>query len=266
MSAAAALFYKISKLVLRRQTRQSLKKYRGGSLLARLRLGLKRPPQVLGGPFSGLVYPSYGIGSEYFPKLLGTYELELHESIAALCRQVFDKIIVIGAGEGYYVGGLARLFPDTAIACFEADADGQSAVAEMAAENGFTMRLENRGFCSPQDLLESMGSWNRTLVVMDVEGGERQLLDPEVVPGLERATILVEVHDCFEPGLDGLLKERFKTSHHCLDILSRPRSRADADIVPVTDRLRAALLPLMEEGRPAQMRWFVLTPRPQSPS
>ena len=264
--SAAALFYKISKLVLRRQTRQGLKKYRGRNLIARLRLGLKRPQKVLGGPFSGLVYPGYSIGSEYFPKLLGTYELELHESIDALCRQAFDKIIVIGAGEGYYVGGLARRFPDTAITCFEADPDGQAAVAEMAAENGFTMRLENRGFCSPQDLRESLKSRNRTLVVVDVEGGERQLLDPQAVPELERATIVVEVHDCFEPGLDGLLKERFNSTHHCLDLLSRPRTRADADIVPVPDRLRAALLPLMEEGRPAQMRWFVLTPRPQSPS
>jgi hypothetical protein len=261
--SAAALFYRISKLVLRRQTRQSLKKFRGGNLIARLRLGLKRPAQVLAGPFSGLLYPTYGIGSEYFPKLLGTYELELHEAIRALSGQAFDRIVVIGAGEGYYVGGLAQLFPDSRITCFEADPDGQAAVADMAAENGFTVRLENRGFCAPEDLRASLDSLDRTLVVMDVEGGERQLLDPEAIPALARATIVVEVHDCFEPGLDGLLKERFKASHHCLDILSRPRTREDADLVPVGPRLRSKLLPLMDEGRPSRMRWFVLTP--QSP-
>lgn len=258
--SASALFYRISKLLLRRETRQSLKKYRGRNLIARLWLGLNRPPRVLGGPFSGLLYPAYGIGSEYFPKLLGSYELELHESIRALSLQSFDRIIVIGAGEGYYVGGLAGLFPDASIICHEADADGQAAVAEMAADNGFTLRLENRGFCSPEDLRASMESWLRTLVVMDVEGGERQLLDPSVIPALRQATILVEVHDCFEPGLDGLLRERFRQSHDCLDIPSRPRTRGDAEMVPVGPWLRSQLLPLMEEGRPARMRWFVLTP------
>lgn len=266
MNPFAALFYKIAKRILPRSTRMRLIKYRGRSLSARLRLGLASPPVVLSGPFKGLRYPSYGIGSEYFPKLLGTYELELHETFESLARRTFEEIIVVGAGEGYYVGGLARRFPGAGIVCFEADPYGQASVARMAEENGFSGRLTNRGFCHPEDLRAVLTGDGQPLVVMDVEGGERQLLDPVAIPALRGAVIVVEVHDCFEPDLDGLLRARFAESHDLEDILSRPRTQADAQALPLDDGLRARLLPLMQEGRPAQMRWFVLIPRSQPSS
>lgn len=237
-----------------------LNKYRGPGLGARLRLGRAANPTVLSGPFKGLRYPAYGIGSEYFPKLLGTYELELHPTLEGLADHAFQDIIVVGAGEGYYVGGLARLFPSARIVCFEGDPDGQIAVAEMASENGFSGRLDNRGFCEPADLRAVLPSSGRPLLVMDVEGGERQLLDPEVIPALASAVIVVEVHDCFEPGLDDLLRERFRPTHDCEDILSEPRTLEDTNGLPLPDDLRPRVLPLMNEGRPARMRWFVLTP------
>lgn len=262
MNPFAALFFKLARRLIPRTTRMRLNKYRGPGLATRIRLGGSRNPTVLSGPFKGLRYPAYGIGSEYFPKLLGTYELELHPALANLATEAFSTLIIVGAGEGYYVGGLARIFPEARIVSFEGDPEGQAAVAEMAMANGFHDRLDNRAFCGPDDLRAALPSSGRTLLVMDVEGGERQLLAPEDIPALAGSTIVVEVHDCFEPGLDDLLRQRFQATHHCEDIPSRPRTLEDTRSLSPGDAEDASLLPLMDEVRPARMRWFVLTPRP----
>ena len=46
------------------------------------------------------------------------------------------------------------------------------------------------------------------MVVCDVEGYEEILLVPEKIPALARATLLVEMHDCFRPGVTELIAER----------------------------------------------------------
>jgi len=53
----------------------------------------------------------------------------------------------------------------------------------------------------------------RTALVCDVEGAERDLLDPVRAPGLVHADILVEVHEGMAPGLLELLEERFAPTH-----------------------------------------------------
>lgn len=64
--------------------------------------------RIFSGPFRGLFYVGESVGSSYFPKILGIYEKELHGILEANKLDSFDKIIVIGAGEGYYAVGLAK--------------------------------------------------------------------------------------------------------------------------------------------------------------
>ena len=70
MNPLAALFFKLARRLIPRTVRMRLNKYRGPGLAARLKLGRDKNPTVLSGPFKGLRYPAYGIGSEYFPKIV----------------------------------------------------------------------------------------------------------------------------------------------------------------------------------------------------
>jgi hypothetical protein len=54
---------------------------------------------------------------------------------------------------------------------------------------------------------------NRTLVVCDIEGAERELLDPEAAPALREFDVLVEVHETFGPGTHAHLRTRFAPTH-----------------------------------------------------
>jgi hypothetical protein len=201
------------------------------------------------------------VGAVHAPKLLGTYELELHPAIEELVRAPIDVVVNIGAGEGYYAVGLARRLPQIHVIAFEADARGRQLLSEMAALNAVAGRIEIRGFCTSADLQAVLPASGHPLVVIDAEGAEETLLDAAAVPALARAVILAEIHDFVRP-LDHI-RPRFGLTHTCDVIDSRVRTARDlpALIRPfVFTPWRKRVLQAMEEGRPGPMRWFLFRP------
>jgi len=56
---------------------------------------------VLNGPFKGLKYPRLeSFGSQIFPKLLGSYEIELAPVFDRIFKENYLKIIDVGCAEG----------------------------------------------------------------------------------------------------------------------------------------------------------------------
>ena len=59
--------------------------------------------KVIHGPFEGLQYPdARSSGSSLLPKLIGSYEHELHEIINDALGQSYTDLVDIGCAEGYY--------------------------------------------------------------------------------------------------------------------------------------------------------------------
>jgi hypothetical protein len=212
---------------------------------------------VLAGPFRGLRYVPEAVGSVHAPKLLGTYERELHPQLAALIAHAPDVVVNIGAGEGYYAVGLARRLVQAKIIAFEADDRGRELTGRVAALNRVGRRVEVRGLCTPADLATALRGTQRPAVVIDAEGAEGEILDPVRVPDLARAVILVEVHDFISPLLGDLLLGRFAPTHRHVEIWSRSRTAHD---LPGFTRLatltpwRGQAVRAMDEQRPGPMR------------
>ena len=164
--------------------------------LARARTG----STVVSGPFAGLKYGDVSQGSAYIPKLLGIYERELTPQVAEIVLLHPKLIVDIGAAEGYYAVGLARLLPEARVIGFEMDASGRNALSGTVARNECAERVEVRGKCEPHDLAEALGHEDSAVVICDVEGYEEVLLDPVEVPRLTNTAILVELHDFVIPG------------------------------------------------------------------
>src|SRR4051812_47368421 len=62
---------------------------------------------VASGPFRGMRYTACAAGVA--PKVLGTYERELHDWIVGLSSRGYECVVNVGCAEGYYAVGLARL-------------------------------------------------------------------------------------------------------------------------------------------------------------
>ena len=80
---------------------------------------------VLSGPFQGLSLPPKATFDAYSPKILGTYELELHAIVKEIIRSDFAAVIHIGAAEGYYACGFAAAIPEVQVTAFEAVVSGR---------------------------------------------------------------------------------------------------------------------------------------------
>ena len=182
---------------------------------------------VLGGPFRGMNYVVRSTWGAYVPKLLGTYELELHPFIERVLTERPTAVIDIGAAEGYYAVGLLMRLPHARLTAFEQQAEARSHLERLAETNGVRDRLDIRNSCDPTNLGESLRASGAQLIVCDVEGYEIELLDPERVPDLRGVDILVEVHDGRVPECGERIAHRFSATHEVNRIPQRRRSMQD---------------------------------------
>ena len=221
--------------------------------------------KVQAGPFRGLRYANSSVGSSYYNKLIGTYECELHGVVEGFRDLAPAKVIDVGAAEGYYAMGLARMFPRAEVVTFEGDELGRRLQRQMVRRNGLGDRVRREGFCGPDDLQREMENEGTILLILDCEGGEKELLDPDRIPALRRAHALVELHFFADPAMAERLTERMEDSHLVERIRSRDRTLEDYPAGCRGARSAAGLRRyLMQEGRREATEWLWLTPKPSS--
>jgi hypothetical protein len=144
-------------------------------------------------------------------KLLGCYEQPLQPFIEAAIVAGYPTILNIGCAEGYYAVGMARRMPATRVLAHDINPKAQLLCAELAVKNQVSDRVIVGGLCSAADFAVYAGQ--PVLLMCDIEGAERELLDPAVAPALKGMDIIVESHECVVSGITQLLIDRFKNSH-----------------------------------------------------
>jgi len=194
--------------------------------------------QVRYGPFAGMKYTSEAVKNRLIlPKLLGTYECELHEIIAYVQQAGYDTIVDVGCGEGYYTTGLA-LTTKARILAYDAEKHELEFAGTMAAANGVAAQIDFRRWCTPEELMKTVRESERLFVLSDCEGYEIELFTPSVVSRLKRVDVLIELHG----NVKAELMRRFESSHSLqvipFDRTNRGR-RPELDEMSEEDRARA---------------------------
>jgi hypothetical protein len=216
--------------------------------------------RVQAGPFAGMLFPEEiiraDIESPILPKLVGCYELECQRFVEEICCRLYDQVINIGAGEGYYAVGLARRIPGARVIAFESHERSRELCAMLGRLNGVEARVEVRGFCDRESLNARLdrGSKTRTIIICDCEGAELDLLQPDLMPGLRLADLLVELHDFVQPDISRIVRARFAATHR-LEMVEA--TKRDPDDYPVLAALPASDREfLISEHRLHQMKWL----------
>jgi hypothetical protein len=226
---------------------------------------LETPGLIARGPFQGMRYIPQAFCSEVLPKIVGTYESELIPAIETICESGCDRIVDIGAAEGYYAVGMALRNPESRIVAFEINGSARHFLRNLARCNGVSDRISIEGECVVESLHEALANASRPAVICDCEGAEDALLRPDEIESLRRALILVETHDGLETAsgaLEGIcdrLHERFSSTHDLQIITSRVRNRAELalECEALTNEEAAEA---MDEGRD-RAQWLFLRPR-----
>jgi hypothetical protein len=193
--------------------------------------------------------------------LLGTFERELHPVMEMALGVPFDRVVNVGAREGYYAIGLALRLPGAKVVAFEAEPEGQRFISTLADLNGVGNRIEVLGWCGPGELEASLAGTGRCLVVCDVEGYEDVLMDPVSVPSLRRSWLLIEEHEQAAAGIGKALERRFSATHRMVRIWQEPRTARDYPLNPVLKWLPTrSWWPFLNEQRRYRMSWVWLEP------
>jgi precorrin-6B methylase 2 len=210
---------------------------------------------VQDGPFRGLVLPdtsSWGDG-DYVPKLLGFYECELHEIICAASRE-YQRFIDIGCAEGFYAVGFALLNSKAEVFAFDSSPEARMVCASSAKTNGVTDQVVIGGHVDAPLLQRLLSAGKKTLLFMDCEGCEFELLDPASVPALSCTDFVAECHNFAVRDMATLLQERFGLTHRVAQIteIGRDPNRSNY----LRDRNSYVRWLAVNERRPTTMEWL----------
>ncbi len=215
----------------------------------------KNGATVQSGPFKGMRYPEFTRQSRnLIPKFVGSYEDELHVWIEEAASTGYDQIINIGCADGYYAVGLALRCPHTRIIAFDTDRWARKATELLAKENG-AANVVVKSTCTLEWLKDNVAA--NSLLLMDCEGYEADLLDVARVPELTVSDVLVELHEEQSPDIAERLLSRFGGTHRIRSVHAEAKEPGRyAGLQSVPDQMRALVI---SEGRHGPQQWLYMT-------
>lgn len=145
---------------------------------------------------------------------------------------------------------------ETATFAYDLAPDSARAVQQAIDLNNLDASLCLREHCRHNDF--DLAKNGKTLVICDIEGAEKELLDPNAAPGLRGCDIVVEVHDGPDSHeIRALLQGRFRSSHEIA--LRKATPRLPKNLGTLRWMMPHDLgLDVMNEGRTFGIEWLVL--------
>jgi hypothetical protein len=213
--------------------------------------------RIWSGPFAGMEYVAEATEGSLIARLLGTYESELHPHLTAMAAAGLDCVVDVGCAEGYYAVGMARLAPEATVYAYDISEKARLACADLAAKNGVSDRVIIGGEFAPDGFEAFAG--RKVLVMVDAEGAEIDILQPELSPSLAGMSIIVETHDVFRPGALRTLVGRFAATHDIVRIDQAPKTFGPPPWFGWLTHLDQLLT--VWEWRSKPTPWLVMTPK-----
>lgn len=223
---------------------------------------LKGCNTVLNGPFSGMQLTSVdAVGCEYPPRVLGSYESELHVTISQSAKQPYEVIVDVGFAEGYYLVGLGLQHPRAKLVGFDINVEVHRLCKDLAKANGIN---ENRMLLCEGYAAASLDRVlpQRSLVLCDCEGYEIDVFCEENLQLWAESDLLIECHDFIENGIEKSLIERLHKTHEITVVRTSESGKISFTEIPLLAKFsRECRARLVSEGRPAEQSWIFAVPR-----
>ena len=247
-------FYTTAKFYRNKST--SPKKRTGSKSYLNFKKHIKTDLVVLNGPFSGMKYPSLeACGSVIFPKILGSYEKEIQIFIDYIQNQDYKNIIDIGCAEGYYAVGLGMKLKKAKVLAFDTDKYAQKQCKKLAKLNNVEINING---LFTKALYEKYTQNKKSLIIMDCEGYEKNLIDNEIASKHQNCDFLIEAHDFIDISITDHIFNAFRMTHkieviESIDDISKAYSYEFKELSGMTLLEKKEIL---AEYRPTTMRWI----------
>ena len=154
------------------------------------------------------------------------------------------------------------MMPGVTVHAYDIDARARAACAELAARNGVSDRVIIGGEFRPDGFEAFAGK--RTLVLVDTEGAEVDILQPHLSPALAGMNLIVETHDVYQAGALATMTQRFSPTHEVVRVDQQQKTfEMPPFLKPMThlDQLLAVW-----EWRQQPTPWLVMRPKAKAPA
>jgi hypothetical protein len=180
---------------------------------------------VLNGPFKGMKYVDLSIGSKILPKLVGSYEEPIHKWIYEILKnECYSTIVNVGCADGYYAVGFSKAISKPKILAIDINKEALLNANKLAQLNDVSSVITFGEKFDASVCAQILGCdpASRILIFADTEGAELDLLNTKQIPDILNCDILVELHDCFYPGLTEIIIDRFQATHRIEIVVDYP--------------------------------------------
>jgi precorrin-6B methylase 2 len=213
---------------------------------------------VLHGPFKGMQYPDWiAAKRNLIPKLVASYEDELHDWIAKSIQSNYETIVNVGSADGYYTVGFALRCPGSEVIGFDTDLWARKATSSLATNNNAS-NVRMLSMCTSQWLQDNLPQ--NSLLIIDCEGFEKELLDVRQAPNILNSDVLVELHEHVAPGVGKMVENGFADTHK-ISVIDAVLAKNPDDYAELSDVEPAMRKDVISEGRHGPQSWLFLTRR-----
>lgn len=225
------------------------------------RILLEFKSKVHSGPFKGMSYIDSSNGSTFVPKILGSYEKELHTIVEKIIESEYTNYVDIGCAEGYYAVGFAyrlRSNQNVKIFAYDTNENALHNLNKMARLNGIENKIVSKPLFDYQEFEHFKGEG--TFIMCDIEGDELNLINVVLAPEFLNCDLLVEVHDggVRRKEIKEHLKRSFEKTHNIQIIDFRAKGLEDYNYIKWIPS-KSKRIELLDEKRKYGLEWMLIT-------
>ena len=203
------------------------------------------------------------IDCDLSPKLLGIYEEQVQNKIVQLKKDHDLKYLVnFGSGEGYHAIGLLKNNYFEKCICFEIDKNTREILKKNCILNNVENKIKIFNEANFNLVSKELNDdqLKKTLFLVDIEGYEFSLYNPDNLNFIKESFHLIENHEDYYRDKKKV-SEFYKIMNnyfHCEKLKNTGRNPFDFDEIKFLPDDERWLM--MSEGRPREMNWLVFKP------
>jgi hypothetical protein len=216
------------------------------------------------GPFKGMKLNKnvWWSKNDRITQTLGVYEEHVLKKMCLFADKGAKKLIDVGAADGYFAVGMAYSKIYSNVVAFEIETEGQNRILENATANKCEDKVLICGEADVDSIAKKITIEDKSTVLIDIEGGEYDLLSEKMLEILSDNYVICELHPWMVKDGHSRQKSLLDRASQVFNVELIKRDNYSPNMFPEFDDLSDEIrLIALGEGRAKNMQWLICTPK-----
>ena len=213
--------------------------------------------KIIKGVFVDLLIPKYKVvTSAYYPKLLGTYEIEIQDHILNFISDLRNTYFIdFGCADGYYLAVAKKVRQDLLVIGVDIDEKALKLSYNILKQNKLN---DTKIILSKEFDEESIRNYSQGIMVVDCEGFEAKLIENLSNTFIQKTNFIIEIHDFVDATIFENVSNKLSLTHTMnVDYSTELENKLISIPIELNCLSNQSKFDLITESRPQKMRWII---------